>query len=134
MADPDEQIRLVTFRAIRQLEDRTGSGLPHPFEGDMRGSGTNDGPWYAWQSVKIYNDPSPAIRREAALGLQRDFNEYAGEPLTAALPGVALQEIWELTATAERALNQTRVFVLWAVLRLPCFMTVLMNFVSSALL
>ena len=70
MADPDEQIRLVTFRAIRQLEDRTGSGLPHPFEGDMRGAGTNDGPWYAWQSVKVWNDPSPAIRREAALGLR----------------------------------------------------------------
>ncbi|NDB74839.1 MAG: dehydrogenase [Verrucomicrobia bacterium] len=70
MEDKDEQIRLVTFRAIRQLEERTGSGLPHPFEGDMRGAGTNDGPWYAWQSVKVWNDPSPAIRREAALGLR----------------------------------------------------------------
>jgi putative heme-binding domain-containing protein len=70
MEDKDESIRLVTFRAIRQLEERTGSGLPHPFEGDMRGSGTNDGPWYSWQSVKVWNDPSPAVRREAALGLR----------------------------------------------------------------
>ncbi|MFM8470490.1 MAG: HEAT repeat domain-containing protein, partial [Limisphaerales bacterium] len=70
MEDKDDNVRLATFRAIRQLEDRTGSGLPHPFEGDMRGSSTNDGPWYSWQSVKVWTDPSAAIRREAALGLR----------------------------------------------------------------
>ncbi len=70
MEDKDDNIRLATFRAIRQLEDRTGSGLPHPFEGDMRGAGTNDGPWYSWQSVKVWTDPSAAVRREAALGLR----------------------------------------------------------------
>ena len=70
MEDKDDNIRLVTLRAIRQLEDRAGSGLPHPFEGDMRGAGTNDGPWYAWQSVKVWTDPSAAVRREAALGLR----------------------------------------------------------------
>ena len=70
MADKDDNIRLATFRAIRQLEDRGGSGLPKPFQGDMRGAGTNDGPWYAWQSVKVWTDPSAAVRREAALGLR----------------------------------------------------------------
>ena len=70
MADKDDNIRLTTLRVIRQLEDRTGSGLTKPFQGDMRGAGTNDGPWYAWQSVKVWTDPSAAVRREAALGLR----------------------------------------------------------------
>jgi putative ABC transport system permease protein len=42
--------------------------------------------------------------RPAALGFQRSVNEYAGEPLTAILPGVALQEVWEITAAVERTL------------------------------
>jgi len=79
MADKDENIRLATFRAIRQLEDRTGSGKPHPFEGDMRGAGTNDGPWYSWQSVKVWADPSAAVRREAALGLRDVVWRIMGE-------------------------------------------------------
>lgn len=42
--------------------------------------------------------------RSAALGLQRTVNEYADEPLTAILPGVTLQELWEVVGVAERAL------------------------------
>jgi len=42
--------------------------------------------------------------RPAALGLQRIVNEYPGEPLTAILPGATLQEVWEITGGAERAL------------------------------
>lgn len=42
--------------------------------------------------------------RSAALGMQRAVNEYAGEPLTAVLPGVALQEVWEITGAVERTL------------------------------
>jgi putative ABC transport system permease protein len=42
--------------------------------------------------------------RPAALGLQRAVNEYAGEPLTAILPAATLQEVWEITGGAERAL------------------------------
>lgn len=36
--------------------------------------------------------------------LQRYINEYRAEPLSAVLPGVALQELWSLVATAETAL------------------------------
>lgn len=42
--------------------------------------------------------------RSAALGMQRIVNEYTGEPLTALLPGVALQEVWEITGAVERTL------------------------------
>ena len=42
--------------------------------------------------------------RPAALSMQRAVNEYAGEPLTAVLPGLALLEVWEITAAAEKTL------------------------------
>ena len=37
-------------------------------------------------------------------GLQRDINEYPEEPLLAILPGVALQELWQIVGVAETAL------------------------------
>ena len=40
----------------------------------------------------------------ASLGLQRAVNLYEEEPLLAILPGVALQELWDLMSVAERAL------------------------------
>lgn len=42
--------------------------------------------------------------RLATFRLQRWVNTYAPEPLTAILPGVALQELWSLVGTAETAL------------------------------
>ena len=42
--------------------------------------------------------------RAAALSMQRAVNEYAGEPLTAVLPGLALQEVWEITGAVEKTL------------------------------
>jgi putative ABC transport system permease protein len=42
--------------------------------------------------------------RPAALAMQRTINEYRGEPLTAILPGVTLQEMWEIAGTIERTL------------------------------
>lgn len=37
-------------------------------------------------------------------GLQRAINQYPEEPLLAVLPGVALQELWQIVGVAERAL------------------------------
>lgn len=42
--------------------------------------------------------------RGAALSMQRLVNEFSGEPLTAVLPGVALQEVWEITGAVEKTL------------------------------
>jgi len=42
--------------------------------------------------------------RPAALSMQRAVSEYAGEPLTAVLPGLALQELWEITGAVEKTL------------------------------
>ncbi len=43
--------------------------------------------------------------RAAAFGLQRRINEYRAEPLTAILPGIALQELWRITGFAEQILR-----------------------------
>ena len=42
--------------------------------------------------------------RLTAFRVQRAINEYAAEPLTAVLPGVALLELWGIVGTAESAL------------------------------
>lgn len=47
----------------------------------------------------------------ATFALQREINEYTGEPLLAILPGVALQELWSLMSTAEKALFVVSLFV-----------------------
>ena len=49
--------------------------------------------------------------RIATFGVQRSINEFQGEPLLAILPGVALQELWSLMGTAERALFVVSLFV-----------------------
>jgi putative ABC transport system permease protein len=43
--------------------------------------------------------------------LQRSINEYTEEPLLAILPGVALQELWDMMGVAETALLAISVFV-----------------------
>lgn len=47
----------------------------------------------------------------AIFAVQRRVNEYRDEPLLAILPGVALQELWNLMGTAESALSAISVFV-----------------------
>ena len=52
--------------------------------------------------------------RFAGFALQRTINEYREEPLLAVLPGVALQELWDLMGTAEAALGAISVAVVAA--------------------
>ena len=49
--------------------------------------------------------------RIAVFGIQRFVNQYPKEPLLAILPGVALQELWELIGVAEKALLAVSGFV-----------------------
>jgi putative ABC transport system permease protein len=49
--------------------------------------------------------------RIAVFNVQRFVNEYPQEPLLAILPGVALQELWDLIGIAEKALLAVSVFV-----------------------
>jgi putative ABC transport system permease protein len=49
--------------------------------------------------------------RLATFRLQRAINEYPREPLSAILPGVALQELWDLVGVAETALAAVSIMV-----------------------
>lgn len=49
--------------------------------------------------------------RIAAFSVQRQVNQYRAEPLLAILPGVALQELWDLIGVAENALLAVSGFV-----------------------
>ena len=50
--------------------------------------------------------------RISTFTLQRKINEYPEEPLLAIIPGVALQELWDLMSVAEQALFMISVFVI----------------------
>ena len=52
--------------------------------------------------------------RTATFQIQRDINEYRGEALLAILPGVALQQLWEVAGVAESALLVVAAFVVFA--------------------
>ncbi|SHO54843.1 ABC transporter permease [Vibrio quintilis] len=52
--------------------------------------------------------------RIMAFALQREINEYRKEPLSAIMPGVALQELWGMMSVAEQALMAVSVFVVIA--------------------
>lgn len=43
--------------------------------------------------------------RLSTFALQREINQWPSEPLQAILPGVALQELWQLMSTAEKVLG-----------------------------
>ncbi|MGB3596072.1 MAG: ABC transporter permease, partial [Pseudomonas neustonica] len=43
-------------------------------------------------------------RRIDTFAVQRQVNQFSGEPLLAIMPGVALQELWSLLSVAEKAL------------------------------
>nr|WP_311136331.1 ABC transporter permease [Pseudomonas hygromyciniae] len=47
----------------------------------------------------------------STFALQRQINEFRGEPMLAILPGVALQELWSMMGTAEKALFVISLFV-----------------------
>jgi putative ABC transport system permease protein len=49
--------------------------------------------------------------RADAVFLQRSINTYQGEALTAVMPGVALQELWQVVGVVEKTLTVTSIFV-----------------------
>ncbi len=49
--------------------------------------------------------------RSAALGVQRLVNEYGEEPLSAVLPALALQQLWEIVGVVEKVLLVVSAFV-----------------------
>jgi putative ABC transport system permease protein len=86
---------------------------------DWRGGGRRPGLQTSAEAVRARDLTPRAVTavlvglksRFATFAVQRQVNEYRGEPLLAILPGVALQELWSLMGTAETALSVISVAV-----------------------
>lgn len=80
---------------------------------DWQGGGRKSGPATPEDVIRAMDLEPKAITaamigvksRLQAFGLQRAINEYPDEPLQAILPGIALQELWEIVGVAETALT-----------------------------
>ncbi|MGB1388500.1 MAG: ABC transporter permease [Paracoccaceae bacterium] len=96
--------------------DRTvfvGLGAIEAIHVDWQGGGRKSGPATPEDVIRAMDLKPKAITaamigvksRLQAFGLQRAINEYPDEPLQAILPGIALQELWEIVGVAETALT-----------------------------
>ena len=72
-------------------------------------------------SVKEFTEPESITAfmlglksRMSTFSLQRQINEFAGEPLMAILPGVALSELWQMMSIFENVLRLISALVLLA--------------------
>ncbi|MCV6585572.1 MAG: ABC transporter permease [Marinibacterium sp.] len=80
---------------------------------DWQGGGRKAGPATPADALRAMDLQPQAITaaligvksRLQIFGLQRAINTYPSEPLLAVLPGVALQELWEIVGVAETALT-----------------------------
>ena len=106
----------VSLEAIAVIhdewQDSAGSAAGssrHPYDGD--------------DPERVAAGPEPAgitaflvgmRSQDAVLQMQRALNEYRGEPLTAVIPGVALQQLWQIVGIADRALLVIAAFVVLA--------------------
>ncbi len=111
------------FRVVGILQ-RTGTpvdrtihvplaGIEAMHEGFEQGGRKDEGPRaHAHEPEKISAFLVGLKSRAAAPAMLRLINEYPGEPLSAIMPAVALQELWQLVGVVETALLVVSAFVL----------------------
>ena len=104
---PVDRTVIVSLRAIEAIHVDWQGG------GGMRGQFTSI---EAKRQMKLEPNAITAAlvgvkSRLKVFGLQRFINEYPEEPLLAILPGVALQELWQIVGIAETALIGVSVMV-----------------------
>lgn len=89
------------------------SGIEAMHEGFEDGSRKDEDPGaHAHEPEKISAFLVGLKARSAAPAMLRAINEYPGEPLSAIMPAVALQELWQLVGVVETALLVVSAFVL----------------------
>lgn len=98
--------------AIRDRSERHAHDHAHAGQG-KEGSAIRDRPErHAHEPETISAFLVGLTSRGAAPAMLRSINEYRTEPLTAIMPAVALQELWEITGVAETTLRVISAFVL----------------------
>jgi putative ABC transport system permease protein len=91
----------------------TGATTRHPHDGDD----PEDAPAEAAAQPALSGITAFLVgmrSKDRLLQMQRALNEYRAEPLTAVIPGVALQQLWQIVGVADRALFIVATFVVLA--------------------
>jgi putative ABC transport system permease protein len=98
---PVDRTLFVSLEAIEAIHVDWQNGIPAPGQGIS-----------AEEVRKMHLEPRAVTAALVGLTsklstfrLQRAINEYREEPLSAIIPGAALQELWSLVGTAETALS-----------------------------
>ena len=115
--------------SVSGILERTGTPVDHTVHVSLEGIEAIHIDWQAGAPIPGFKidaeraksmDLSPKVITAFMLGLksristfklQREINEYPHEPLLAIIPGVALQELWNLMSVAEQALLIISAFV-----------------------
>ena len=108
---PVDQTIHVSLEGITAMHIDWKSGAP-PLEGE--GLSSEDIMKLDLKSEEITSFLIGLKSKIHAFDLQREINSYKEEPLSAIMPGVALQELWNILRTAETGLRVISWFVLFA--------------------
>ncbi len=108
---PVDQTIHVSLEGITAIHIDWKSGAP-PLEGE--GLSSEDIMKLDLKSEEITSFLIGLRSKIHAFDLQREINSYKEEPLSAIMPGVALQELWDILRTAETGLRVITWFVLFA--------------------
>jgi len=108
---PVDQTIHVSLEGITAMHIDWESGAP-PLEGE--GLSSEDIMKLDLKSEEITSFLIGLRSKIHAFDLQREINSYKEEPLSAIMPGVALQELWDILRTAETGLRVITWFVLFA--------------------
>ena len=108
---PVDQTIHVSLEGITAMHIDWESGAP-PLEGE--GLSSEDIMKLDLKSEEITSFLIGLRSKIHAFNLQREINSYKEEPLSAIMPGVALQELWDILRTAETGLIVITWFVLFA--------------------
>ena len=108
-ATPVDRSLYVTLYGMEAMHMDWGAGAP-PMPGEETPAAK-----VKIEDLKIHEISAFLLRTKSridTLRLQREINTYAGDPLTAIMPGVALTELWQTLSYAENALSIVSFFVL----------------------
>ncbi|MFO1321493.1 MAG: ABC transporter permease [Burkholderiales bacterium] len=97
---PVDRVIHVTLEALDAVHAAAGAAIdPDPLAAALKAASAQTAAERTLTAMLV------GLRhRPAALAMQRTLNDFAGDPLTAILPAVALQEVWEITSVVEHVL------------------------------
>ena len=105
---PVDKTLMVSLEAIETIHFGWESGAPNALARGLTPERVNRVDIQPTQITALYVGMKS---RTALLRFQRAINTYRQEPLTAAIPGVALRQIWDVVGIVEQALRAISLFV-----------------------